>query len=111
MSSSLEEASSAPVPPLGFEDFVLVSPDDYYEHFEEDEEERLLNSNVVLLEGVVLTTVSVLGLVGTLMAIYVLLKPRLRDCFSTFLTGLAVCDAVFLFFAILMFGMPMLWTW
>ncbi len=64
-----------------------------------------------LVEGVILTVVSCLGLLGTLMSIYVLLKPRVRDCFSTFLTGLAICDSIFLFFAILMFGLPMLWTW
>ena len=37
--------------------------------------------------------------------------PQLRNCFSTFLTGLAVCDSAFLFFAILMFGLPNLSTW
>ena len=70
-----------------------------------------LGTLVFIVDGVVLTAISTLGLVGTVMSIFVLLKPRLRDCFSTFLTGLAVCDAVFLFFAILMFGLPMLWTW
>ena len=66
---------------------------------------------IFIIEGIILTTVSVLGLIGTVMSIYVLLKPRVRDCFSNLLTGLAVCDAIFLFFAILIFGLPMLWTW
>ena len=63
------------------------------------------------LEGITLTIISSLGLVGTVMSIVVLLKPRIRDCFSNFLTGLAVCDATFLFFAILIFGLPVLWDW
>lgn len=62
-------------------------------------------------EGVILTSVATFGLVGTLMSIYVLVQPKLRNCFSTFLTGLAVCDSAFLFFAILMFGLPSLSTW
>ena len=66
---------------------------------------------VFLIDGVALTTVSVLGLVGTLMSIYVLIQPRLRDYFSTLLTALAICDSVFLFFAILIFGLPSLWMW
>jgi hypothetical protein len=63
------------------------------------------------VEGIVLTSVATFGLVGTLMSIYVLVQPRLRNCFSTFLTGLAVCDSAFLFFAILMFGLPSMSTW
>ena len=97
----MSSTSEATLPP-GFE-VVLVSDD--------LEEARLLNETVVLLEGVILTTVSVLGLVGTLMSIYVLLKPRLKDCFSTLLTGLAVCDSAFLLLAVLNFGLPSLWTW
>jgi len=63
------------------------------------------------VDGVFLTAISALGLVGTLMSIAVLARRRTRDCFSTLLTGLAVCDSFFLFFAILMFGLPMLWAW
>lgn len=70
-----------------------------------------IDSFVFIVEGVVLTTISTLGIVGTIMSIYVLLQPKVRDCFSVFLTGLAVCDCIFLLFAILMFGLPMLWTW
>ena len=66
---------------------------------------------IFLIEGLALTSVSSFGLVGTLMSIYVLIQPRLRDYFSTLLMALAICDSFFLFFAILMFGLPSLWTW
>ncbi|XP_059095091.1 uncharacterized protein LOC131889889 [Tigriopus californicus] len=69
------------------------------------------NLFIFVVEGVVLTLVSSFGVMGTLMSIYVLVQPRLRDSFSTFLTGLAICDSIFLTFAILMFGLPSLWTW
>lgn len=70
-----------------------------------------MESFIFYVEGVVLTSVATFGLVGTIMSIYVLLQPRLRNSFSAFLTGLAVCDSTFLLFAILMFGLPNVSTW
>ena len=70
---------------------------------------------VFWVDGVVLSTVSIFGVIGTLMAIVVLIKPRVRgssrDLFSKFLTALAVYDSFFLFLALLMFGVPSLSTW
>jgi hypothetical protein len=45
------------------------------------------------------------------MSIRVLLKPSLRNSFSTLLIGLAACDANFLFFAVLIIGLPKSWFW
>ncbi len=63
------------------------------------------------VDGVALTVVSCVGLVGTVMSIRVLLTPSLRNSFSTLLVGLAVCDAAFLAFAILIIGLPKTWHW
>lgn len=55
-------------------------------------------------EGILLTTISVLGLLGNAMAVYVLLKPSVRGIFSTLLTSLASFDTLFLLAAIFTFG-------
>ena len=77
--------------------------------------EHRIEPFVFWVDGVVLSIVSIFGVIGTLMAIVVLIKPRLRgnsrDLFSKFLTALAVYDSFFLFLALLMFGLPSLSTW
>ena len=64
-----------------------------------------------VVDGIVLSLVSLFGLIGTILAIRVLLKPSLRTAFSTLLVGLAVCDAVFLLFAFLIIGLRNCWQW
>ena len=59
-------------------------------------------------EGVLLTLVSILGLIGNILSIYVLLRPSVRGVFSTILTGLASFDALFLAVAPFTFGLPIL---
>ena len=78
-------------------------------------DEHNIEPFVFWVDGVVLSTVSIFGVIGTLMAIVVLIKPRIRgnsrDLFSKFLTALAVYDSFFLCLALLMFGVPSLSTW
>lgn len=71
------------------------------------------NQHAVLfvIEGLVLTLVSIFGVIGTLMSIGVLVKPAVRESFSALLTGLATCDALFLLTSLTMFGLPKLWLW
>ena len=64
-----------------------------------------------VVDGILLNVVSVFGLVGTILAIRVLLKKSLRNSFSTLLVGLAVCDANFLLLAVLIIGLPKSWYW
>ena len=59
-------------------------------------------------EGVLLTSISVLGLIGNILAMYVLLRPTLRGTFSNILTGLASFDALFLATLPFTFGLPIL---
>ena len=59
-------------------------------------------------EGVLLTSISVLGFIGNVLAIYVLLRPSVRGVFSKILTGLASFDALFLATAPFTFGLPIL---
>ena len=66
---------------------------------------------VYYFDGVALTAVSTLGLIGTLMSIVVLLKPRIRDFFSNFLTALSVFDCIFLTSAIFYVGLPAMSSW
>ena len=63
------------------------------------------------VDGITLTTVSVFGIFGTLLSIRVLVKPALRNSFSTLLLGLAIADANFLLYAILVVGFPNCWDW
>lgn len=66
------------------------------------------------VEGVALTSVAIFGIIGTLMALVILLKPRARssarDYFSVFLTALAVFDTMLLFNAMLIIGIPRIWV-
>ena len=66
------------------------------------------------VEGVALTIVSGLGIVGTLMSLVILLKPKprsdSRNYFNTFLTALAVFDSLLMVNAVLIFGIPRLYV-
>ena len=62
-------------------------------------------------EGILLTSISILGLIGNIMAMYVLLRPSLRGIFSNILTGLASFDALFLATMPFTFGLPILSTY
>ena len=64
-----------------------------------------------VVDGILVTVVSLFGLVGTLMAIPVLVKRNLRNSFSNLLIGLAICDAFFLAFAVSILGLPKSWQW
>ena len=64
-----------------------------------------------LIEGYGLTSVAILGLIGTSMSIGVLVQPAARESFSSLLTGLAFCDAFFLLTSLVVFGLPKLWLW
>ena len=79
--------------------------------FDEDLEEDEGEIYVFYIDGILLLMVALLGIVGTLMSIVVLLKPRIRDFFSGFLTALSICDALFLILAIPFIGLPALSTW
>ena len=59
-------------------------------------------------EGVLLTSISVLGFIGNNFAIYVLLRPPFRGIFSHILTSLATFDALFLITLPFTFGLPIL---
>ena len=72
----------------------------------------LVDSYEFWIDGVVLTTVSLFGIIGTLMSIRVLITPQLKNnAFSALLVYLAICDANFLLFAILTIGLPDLSLW
>ena len=69
-----------------------------------------------MTEGVLLTIVSIFGLVGNCMSIIVLTRASgvVRQggaSFSKLLRGLATFDALFLFIAIISFGFPQLSRW
>ena len=63
------------------------------------------------IDGLALISVSIFGIIGTLLSIRVLLKPELRNSFSTFLLGLAIADTNFLLFVVLVVGLPNFWHW
>jgi hypothetical protein len=67
-------------------------------------------------EGILLTVVSIFGLIGNSMSIIVLTRASgvVRQggaSFSKLLRGLATFDALFLFIAIISFGFPQLSKW
>ncbi|XP_059087497.1 FMRFamide receptor-like [Tigriopus californicus] len=66
------------------------------------------NSNMFefITEGVLLTAVSIFGLVGNIIAIVVLSRPSMKGSFSTLLIGLSSFDLLYLTIAIAIFGLP-----
>ena len=64
-----------------------------------------------VVDGILVTCISLFGFIGTVMSIRVLLKDSARNSFSNLLVGLAFCDASFLFLAACIVGLPKSWTW
>ena len=91
---------------LTYED-LCFDEDDYYDSVNGSYEGRDEMFEYVT-EGVLLTSISVLGLIGNILAMYVLLRPSLRGTFSNILTGLASFDALFLATLPFTFGLPIL---
>ncbi|CAL8143753.1 unnamed protein product [Orchesella dallaii] len=60
------------------------------------------------LEGVGITTVSVLGVIGNILTIIVLSSSRMKSSSSCFLLCLAICDIIMLVGASLLIGIPSL---
>ena len=61
---------------------------------------------IYYIDGIALLIVAIFGIIGTIMSMIVLLKPRIRDFFSSFLIALSVFDGTFLIMAIFYIGLP-----
>ena len=61
---------------------------------------------IYYIDGIALLIVAIFGIIGTIMSMIVLLKPRIRDFFSSFLIALSVFDGSFLIMAIFYIGLP-----
>jgi len=60
------------------------------------------------LEGVILTPIGILGIIGNVLSIYILCSKEIRNEFYTLLTALSSFDSLYLLMAILIFGLPKL---
>ena len=63
------------------------------------------------IDGIVLLTVAIFGIIGTLMSIAVLFKPQLQNSFTKLLTVLCMFDCTFLIMAILYISLPATSCW
>ena len=63
------------------------------------------------IDGISVLIVSIFGIIGTLMANDILLKPILRNSFTKFLSALCIFDSSFLVFAILKIALPSISCW
>ena len=61
---------------------------------------------IYYIDGIALLIVAIFGIIGTIMSMIVLLKPRIRDFFSSFLIALSMFDCSFLIMAIFYIGLP-----
>ena len=59
-----------------------------------------------LLDGVTLTLISLFGVVANLIALIVLLRPKMRSSFHTLLVALSVFDILYLLNSQMIFGFP-----
>ena len=63
------------------------------------------------VEGVLLTMVSVFGVVANFIAVIVLCRPKMKSGFHNLLVALAIMDMLYLFMSQLIFGMPKISSW
>ena len=63
------------------------------------------------IDGITLFMVCIFGIIGTLMSVFVLCKPQLRNSFTNFLTALCMFDCSFLTMAIFYVALPSLSCW
>ena len=84
--------------------------DTYFHYSDEEDDNSAVRDEMFeyVTEGILLTSISILGLIGNIMAMYVLLRPSLKGIFSNILTGLASFDALFLATLPFTFGLPLL---
>ena len=84
--------------------------DTHFHYYDEEDDNSAVRDEMFeyVTEGILLTSISILGLIGNIMAMYVLLRPSLRGIFSNILTGLASFDALFLATLPFTFGLPIL---
>ena len=66
---------------------------------------------IYYIDGIILFSVAIFGIIGTIMSMVVLLKPQSRDLFSKFLTALCVFDCIFLIMAIFYIALPSMSCW
>lgn len=59
-----------------------------------------------LIQGIGLSLITGLGLIGNICSIIVLLNHRMRSSISCFLIGLAICDTTILLTSLIMLGIP-----
>merc|ERR1712223_1980658 len=59
-----------------------------------------------IIEGVLLSIVSALGVVGNVVAIFILSKPVMKGSFSSLLIGLSIFDMLYLIIGLSIFGLP-----
>ena len=81
---------------------------EYHESFEYTREGELFE---YVTEGILLTMFSVVGLIGNVLALYVLQEPIYDRTFSNILITLTSFDALFLSTLPLTFGFPLLSTY
>ena len=65
---------------------------------------------IYYIDGITVLIVSIFGIIGTIMSMVVLLKPRIRDFFSNFLIALSIFDCSFLIMAIPFIALPAIST-
>ena len=94
-------------------DYLSLNESIYYDN--EDYEVNFANCTnchcpediyIYYIDGIFLLNVALFGIIGTIMSMIVLLKPRIRDFFSYFLIALSVFDCSFLILAIIYIGLP-----
>ena len=69
------------------------------------------HSYLFYIDGIALTCVAIFGVIGTILAMIVLLKSGIHDLFSSFLTALSICDTIFLLLAVFYLALPELSDW
>ncbi|XP_034250339.1 FMRFamide receptor-like [Thrips palmi] len=59
-----------------------------------------------IAEGIILTVVGLLGILGNIVSMIILSRPQMRSSINYILIGLARCDTVLIVTSILLFGLP-----
>ena len=93
MSLIAEEMEDIPEPEFGISDNLTLSQCPSLTEYQFD----LLLVSCFLLEGVLQIILSLLGILGNIVSIFLLTRPELRSCFNQLLAVLASYDLLYLF--------------
>jgi hypothetical protein len=85
----------------------MCNPEDFPVDPEPNQAQKHLNmAFLFIVNGLGITVVAILGVIGNILSAVVLSRPQMRSSVTCLLIGLTFCDSLLVFLSILIFGLP-----